>query len=72
MEFIKKIRENLGFSKYRMSKELGYTKDYNYNRFENAKQNVNLEKLIILWHLSGLSADEFLQMIEAEVLPNND
>lgn len=69
MKFIKKIREEiLNKNQYEMYKMLGFYDAKSYKDFENSKRAVNMEKLIKLWHLSGLTGDEFLKMIEDEVI----
>lgn len=67
MEFIKKIREKMGLNIYKMSQAMEYPKPHGYTQFENSKKAVNLEKLVKLWRVSKLSADEFMLMIEKEV-----
>jgi hypothetical protein len=71
MYFIKKIRENLGLSRYRMAYELEFAKTHGYTQFEEAKKAVSLEKLVKLWRLSGLSGNEFMKMIAQEVESKN-
>jgi transcriptional regulator with XRE-family HTH domain len=68
MEFIKKIREQKGYSQYRMAKELGFNSTGEYIRFENAKKAINAQNLIKLWILSRMNAKAFLEMIKEEVL----
>lgn len=70
MEFIKKIREQMGLNIYKMSQAMGYPKPHGYTQFENSKKAVNLEKLVKLWRVSQLSADEFMLLIEKEVKGN--
>ena len=71
MNFIKKIREKLGYTKYKMAQELGYANDKGYHQFEDSKKIINIEKLVKLWHISGLNADEFVKMMEEEVTKDN-
>lgn len=61
----------MGISSYKMAQQLGYPSTQGYIQFENAKKAVSLEKLITLWKISKLSADEFMQMIESEVVEKN-
>lgn len=68
MKFIKEIRSLLGFTQYRIAQELGFPSTYGYTQFENSRKAVNIEKLIKLWRISGMSAKAFLEMIEEEVL----
>lgn len=51
-----------------MYKMLGFYNVKSYQNFENTKESLNAKKLIKLWHLSGLTGDEFLKMIEDEVI----
>ncbi len=71
MLFVKKIRKKLGLNKYQLGKELGFKTTQAYISFENAKHSINAEKMIRLWQLSELSAEEFLQMIAKEVKKYN-
>lgn len=72
MKFIKKIREEfLGKSSYEMHRILGFRNTKSYQDFENSTRAVNVEKLIKFWKLSGLSGDEFMQMMAEEVSNNN-
>jgi DNA-binding XRE family transcriptional regulator len=68
MDFIIKIRENLGLNQYRMQKELGLSSTQSYIAFENAKSSVSLKNLVKLWRVSRMDAQAFLELIEAEVL----
>ena len=71
MEFIKKIREEiLKKNQYEMHKELGFSNVRGYQSFEETKESLNAKKLISLWHLSGLDGNDFLKMIEEDVLAN--
>ncbi len=70
MDFIKKIREELGFTHYRMAQEMGISHVYSYTRFEEAREALNADKLVKLWKLSGISGNEFMSMIEKEVTRN--
>ena len=68
MEFIKIIRERLGYSKYKMAQELGFNCGKDYACFENSKRAVNVEKLVKLWLFSGLSAQEFMELMQADIM----
>jgi hypothetical protein len=72
VKFIKKIRENkLKKNPYEMYKLLGFSDTKSYQDFEKSSRAVNIEKLIKLWRLSELSADEFMEMIAKEVESEN-
>lgn len=70
MEFIKKIRITLGLNYYQAQKLLGFSSSRGYIDFEQSKRAVNLEKLIKLWRASAMDGNDFLIMIEKEVLAN--
>lgn len=57
----------MGLNIYKMSQVMEYPKPHGYTQFENSKKAVNLEKLVKLWRVSQLSADEFMLIIETEV-----
>lgn len=68
MDFIKKIREKvLEKSYYEMYKALDFSDTKSYQDFERASRAVNVQKLVKLWRLSGLSGDEFMAMMAEEV-----
>ena len=68
MKFIKKIREDiLGLSKYEMSKQMGYNDTRSYISFENSKNAISMKRLIKIWEMSGLNAEEFLELVRKEV-----
>lgn len=52
---------------YEMQIILGIKETRTYLDFENSKRNVNTEKLVKLWRVSGLSAKKFMEMIEEEM-----
>lgn len=66
MQFIKKIRQDLGFTSYQMSKNMGMKSVREYLNFEASKNAVNVKKMIKLWELSGLSAQSFLELMRKE------
>ena len=66
MQFIKKIRQDLGFTSYQMSKSMGMKSVREYLNFEASKNAVNVKKMIKLWELSGLSAKSFLELIRED------
>ncbi|NEP10249.1 MAG: hypothetical protein F6K14_08520 [Symploca sp. SIO2C1] len=68
MHFIRKIREKvLKKNPYEMYKlmELGDTRAW--IAFEERTESLNAKKLVKLWRLSGLSGDEFMNMMAQEV-----
>lgn len=67
MKFIKEIREELGFNPYVMTKKMEIKTVQQYLSFEDSKQAVNVENLIKLWELSGLSAKAFMERMREEV-----
>jgi hypothetical protein len=68
MKFIKKIREDiLGKNPYEMHKALGFSDTKSYQDFEKSSRAVNVEKLVKLWRLSGLSGDSFMRLLAEEV-----
>jgi hypothetical protein len=68
VDFIKKIREEvLGKSYYEMYKALDFSDTKSYQDFERASRAVNVQKLVKLWRLSGLSGDEFMDLMAQEV-----
>jgi hypothetical protein len=70
MQFIKKIREDLGLNPYQMQKQMGLAATHTYLAFEGTKESLNAIKLVKLWRLSGLDGNKFLELIENEVLNN--
>ena len=72
MKFIKKIREDLGHTHYKMAQLLGLKGVFQYTRFEESKTSLNVKNLVKLWRLSRLSGDEFMQMIADEVESNKE
>lgn len=67
MDFIGKIREKMGLNFSKMAQQMDYPSTQGYIQFENSKRAVSVEKLVRLWRVSKLSADEFMLMIEQEV-----
>lgn len=61
----------MGLTSYKMSQEMGYPKPHGYTQFENSKKAVNIGKLVKLWKISKLSADDFMQMLESEIIETN-
>ena len=70
MLFIKKIRQKLRLNKYHMGKELGFKNTQAYINFENTQYSINAQKMIRLWQISELSAQEFLEIIAQDVKQN--
>ena len=70
MRFVKKIRKKLDLNQYKMGQQLGFKNTQSYINFENAKYSINAEKMIRLWQLSGLTAEELLQLIAKDVEKN--
>lgn len=68
MEFVKKVREQvLNKRPYEMSKLMELRDTRSYLDFETRTESLNAKKLVKLWRLSGLSGNEFMQMIAEEV-----
>jgi hypothetical protein len=68
VDFIRKIREEiLNKNQYEMHKNLGFSDTKSYKNFENSARAVNIQKLVKLWRLSGLSGNEIMNMIAEEV-----
>lgn len=66
MQLFEKIKRKLGWSSYKMSRELGISQT-SLNHYV-AHPPTNREKLLIkLQELSGLSVDEFWKMFKKEV-----
>lgn len=67
MEFIKKIREDLNLNSYKMAKKMGMKTTQHYIAFERSKRVISIENLVKLWELSGLSGQEFMELMREEV-----
>lgn len=68
MKFIEKIREEiLKKNPYAMYKLLGFSDTKSYQDFERSSRALNIKKMVKLWRLSGLSGDEFMEMMASEV-----
>ena len=61
----------MGLNFSRMAQQMEYPSTQGYIQFENSKRAVSVEKLVKLWKVSKLSADEFMQLIESEVVKKN-
>ena len=73
MEFVKKIREEiLETNYYQMQKRLGLSSTTIYKNFEKAKIMLHAKTMVKLWRVSGLSAQEFLELIEREVMQKEE
>lgn len=72
MKFLKEIRKKTGHTQYRLGQLLGIEPIHNYYRYErepSVKRVEFMHFLVKVWRLSGLSAEEFLKLIEREPLP---
>jgi hypothetical protein len=67
MKFIKKIREDLGYTHYKMAQLMGVKGVFQYTRFEESTTSVNIKRLVELWRLSNLSGNEFMSLIAKEL-----
>jgi hypothetical protein len=67
MKFIRKIRENLGYTHYKMAQLMGVKGIFQYTRFEESTTSVNIKRLVQLWRLSNLTGNEFMSLIAKEV-----
>lgn len=68
MQIFKKIRDLKGWSKYKMAKSLRITQTQ-LNHYENQPVSTREMILIKLQEESGLSVDEFWQLLSREVKP---
>ena len=69
MEFITHIREEiLQKSKYEMAKLMELKDTKAWIDFEDRKEAVNVKKLLKLWKISGISAEQLLELMEEEFL----
>ena len=64
---IEKIQEEKGLNNYRMSALLGCKVVQEYQSFKRSKKALNVAKMLVLWRISGWSAEKFLERIEQDV-----
>lgn len=67
MEFIDKIREEWGITRYKMYKRLGLESPQAYMSLIRSKDRIKLSTLIKLRKTLGISDSELLDKLEAEV-----
>lgn len=67
MKFIRKIRVDNGMTYRDMMRRMDIKNVNSYVQFEKSKLALNADKMIRLWHFSGLSAKAFMGLIEEEV-----
>ncbi|WP_348249890.1 hypothetical protein [Leptolyngbya sp. GB1-A1] len=62
--FIREIREEKGLNPYKMAKLMNFKTVERYLEFERSKKALNVEKLLLLWRISGWSAKRFMERME--------
>ena len=65
MQMFETIREKLGWSKYKLAKELGVTPSH-YSYLSTKAKTAQTEILVRLQEISGLSGDEFWKIVRKE------
>lgn len=70
MEFIDKIREGWGITRYEMHKRLGLETPQAYYSLIRSKDRIKLSNLIKLRKTLGISDSELLDLLEAELQKN--
>lgn len=66
MEFIKEIQERLKLSSRQMAIKLKLYESNYYKSFKEAKRKISLVNLVRLYEISGLTATEFMALLQKE------
>lgn len=66
VDTFRKIRKKLGWTSYKMAKELGISQTQ-YNYCEREAKSVNTKTLFKLQRISGIPLEEFWKMVEKDV-----